>query len=75
MTNYLHVVPAYGRDYPSEAAVRADWDAGKDFRIQDISAGWDDGRYINKEDLERHRPGNGVNIRYNRLRNVCVIDP
>lgn len=25
-------VPAYGRDYRSIAAVKADWEAGKDFR-------------------------------------------
>jgi hypothetical protein len=25
-------VPAYGRDYKSAAAVKADWAAGKDFR-------------------------------------------
>ena len=27
----VHAVPAYGRDYKSAAAVKADWHAGKDF--------------------------------------------
>jgi hypothetical protein len=28
----IHAVPAYGRDYRSAAAVKADWTEGKDFR-------------------------------------------
>jgi hypothetical protein len=28
----IHAVPAYGRDYKSASAVKADWLAGKDFR-------------------------------------------
>jgi hypothetical protein len=28
----IHAVPAYGRDYKSGPAVKADWLAGKDFR-------------------------------------------
>ena len=28
----VHAVPAYGRDYKSASAVKADWLAGKDFR-------------------------------------------
>lgn len=27
------LVPAYGRDYKSKAALLADWEDGKDFRI------------------------------------------
>ena len=29
----MTLVPAYGRDYKSAAAVKADWEAGKDFQI------------------------------------------
>ena len=29
----MTLLPAYGRDYKSKAAVLADWNAGKDFRI------------------------------------------
>jgi len=32
MTRDIHATPAYGRDYKSQAAVKADWAAGKDFR-------------------------------------------
>jgi hypothetical protein len=47
---YLTVVPAYGRDYKSQKAVRADWNAGKDFRICDMSSPYD-GKYVNHGDL------------------------
>jgi hypothetical protein len=68
---YLTVVPAYGRDYPSKSAAVADWNAGKDFRIQDIGAGRDDGRYVSKRDID----GSGVtvNIRYKNLTMVAVV--
>jgi hypothetical protein len=69
MNRYLTVVPAYGRDYKSKAAVLADWNAGKDFRIQDISSP-DNGRYVNKAD----KPADvTLNIRYKRLTMVAVI--
>lgn len=28
---YIDATPAYGRDYTNQKAVKADWDAGKDF--------------------------------------------
>jgi hypothetical protein len=31
MPNYLTVIPAYGRDYKNQAAVKAAWKEGKDF--------------------------------------------
>ena len=34
----LTVVPAYGRDYKTAKDAAADWFAGKDFRISDISS-------------------------------------
>jgi len=43
----LLVVPAYGRNYNSKAAIWADWCAGKDFQIVP------EGSYINKEDADR----------------------
>lgn len=64
----LTLQPAYGRDYKSKAAVVADWQAGKDFRI--ASYGPDMGRYVNKEDL------NGstyqLNFRYQRDTKIAV---
>jgi hypothetical protein len=40
----IHATPAYGRDYKSVAAVKADWQAGKDFRCA-VS-----GRYLSVHD-------------------------
>lgn len=36
MYNSLTLVPAYGRDYKSKAALLADWEAGKDFLASGI---------------------------------------
>jgi hypothetical protein len=68
---FLTVVPAMGRDYTSDEAVKADWESGKDFTINDMSSKYD-GSYINKEDADN--AGITVNVRYNKLRNVCVIN-
>lgn len=65
---YLTLVPAYGRDYKSAKAVKADWAEGKDFIIQDMSSPHD-GRYINNADAK----GLTVGIRYKRLTEVCFI--
>ena len=63
---YLSAVPAYGRDYKSKREVLADWDAGKDFLIQDMRVSG----YINKDD----KPANVIlNIRYKRLTQICVV--
>ncbi len=42
---YIELVPAYGRDYTSQKAVLADWNAGKDW--QDPMSG----RYANIHDF------------------------
>lgn len=68
---YLTVVPAYGRDYKSKAAAVADWNEGKDFLVQDIGAGSDNGRYVSKRDLEGQQVT--VNIRYKRLTMVAPV--
>ncbi|HEY1705638.1 MAG TPA: hypothetical protein VGG75_38625 [Trebonia sp.] len=66
---YLTVVPAYGRDYRSKAAVLADWNAGNDFRI--VQAGHkEDGRYINKDDKPA---GVTLQIRYAKLTKVTLV--
>jgi hypothetical protein len=66
----LNCVMAYGRDAKSKAEVLELWNAGKDFRIADISSP-DDGRYINKEDAEGSVTS--VTIRYDRNTKVCVL--
>lgn len=59
------VTPAYGRDYKSRAAVRADLLAARDFILQP------DGVYINLPQL----PGKGtLNVRYKQNRSVVVFD-
>lgn len=66
---YLTLVPAYGRDYKSGKDVQADWDAGKDFQINDMMHP-NDGAYINKPQAEK---GTTYNIRFKQLRNIKVI--
>lgn len=63
----ITLVPAYGRDYTSKKAALADFNAGKDFQIADMSSPWD-GKYASIRDLS----GYTVNIRYKQLRNVLV---
>lgn len=66
---YLTLVPAYGRDYKSGKDVQADWDAGKDFQINDMMHP-NDGAYINKPQAVK---GDTYNIRFKQLRNIKVI--
>lgn len=65
---YITVRPAYGRDYKTAKAVKADYEAGKDFVI--VEFGHDYGRYINKDD---HAKGTTLNVRYDRDRKVLPI--
>jgi hypothetical protein len=57
MTNWIEVTPAYGRDYTSAKAAKADWNAGKDFFDPSI------GRYMSKRDADAD-PNMSVIIRY-----------
>lgn len=59
---YLTVIPAYGRDYTSAKSVKADWEANKDFLIQDISS---------PHDSESGKLT--VHIRYKKLANIAVV--
>ena len=63
---FLSAIPAYGRDYKSAKAVKADWDAGKDFMIQDVARSG----YVNKNDAPK---GSTINIRYAKLTKVLPI--
>jgi hypothetical protein len=67
-TMHITLQPAYGRDYRSVAAVKADYDAGKDFIIASVSHP-DFGRYCSKRDLQ----GQTVNIRYAKNMKVMVL--
>jgi len=63
MPNPIHLIPAYGRDYPSSEAVLSAWRRGLDFRISDISSEWN-GKYCSCRDFARNET---VLIRYHRL--------
>lgn len=72
MTKRLLVVPAYGRDYKSKSAIEADLVADKDFRISDMSAGRDDGRYVNLSQLVEGQYDE-VTVCYKKLAQVAVF--
>lgn len=66
------LVPAYGRDYKTVKAVKADWLAEKDFIIADFSDRYD-GKPINREDAI-NAGIRRVGIRYNRLMKQTFIE-
>lgn len=66
MAIYMSAIPAYGRDYKSKKDVLADWNAGKDFLIQDFQRSG----YVNKNDLPKNYV---LNIRYKRQTMVCAV--
>ena len=68
MSNFLTVVPAYGRDYTSANAARVDWCDNKDFIIADNFNPYD-GKPINRD--QAVQAGYRVHIRYARLAKVC----
>lgn len=68
MSNYLTVTPAYGRDYKTAKAAKADWAANKDFIIADIMNRWD-GKPINRPQAQGYR----VTIRFCGLRKTTCI--
>lgn len=61
------LVPAYGRDYRSKAAILDDLNAGKDFYAEGAQRG-----YINREKLPAY--GTKFQVRYAKLRNICVVE-
>lgn len=62
----MTLTPAYNRDYKSKDAVLADFDANKDFIINDPTSRWD-GKPVNKEQL---KPGDVVTFRYAKRKKV-----
>ena len=61
------LTPAYARDYRSAIAVIADYKAGKEFILNDITSRWN-GKPCSIRDF----PSEHVILRYNRLRNTVV---
>lgn len=64
----MTVSPAYGRDYKSLKAMRADWDADRDFIIQDVHSQWD-GKPVNRAQV----PGVTVFGRFNQFRKIGLL--
>ncbi len=63
---YTTVTPAYGRDYTSAKAAKADWQAGKDFIIADIMSPWD-GLPMSIRDVSDNEK---IMIRYKKLTQI-----
>lgn len=64
------VTPAYGRDYKTAKAAKADWADNKDFIINDMFNPYD-GKPINKSDADRSKIT--ILIRFNKLTKVCKV--
>lgn len=71
---YLVCVPAYGRDYKSKKELQVDWEAGKDFRVENIMSKWD-GKYFSVRDTEelKKEGTTHIQIRYKRLTQIHII--
>jgi hypothetical protein len=65
----MTLTPAYGRDYKSAKAVKADFNLDKDFVVVSIIDPAC-GRYVNKADLLDQ---GSVRIRYAKLTKVTVV--
>ena len=73
MAKWIELGPAYGRDYKSQAAVRADWNADKDFQVNE---GDRYGAKTNRADIKAMIAAGEdirVTIRYDRDMKVMSI--
>lgn len=68
----MTLTPAYGRDYKSAKAAKADFEAGKDFVIADFFHPYS-GKPCNREDLAREGVDR-VQIRYKQLRCTTTVE-
>ena len=66
----MTLTPAYGRDFKSQAAVKAAFAANSDFIIADFNHP-DSGRYCNRADLLGSETS--VMIRYAKLRKIVQV--
>lgn len=63
------LIPAYGRDYKSAAKAKADFKAGRDFIVADITHPYS-GKPANIYDLKDR---GFVNLRYDRLTRITAV--
>ncbi len=66
---YKTLIPAYGRDYRSAKDAKADFLAGKDFIIADITDRYD-GKPCSVRDFDA---GTGITLRFKRLADLTVL--
>jgi hypothetical protein len=69
----LTIVPRRDRDYTSQAQVKAAWNEGKDFIVQDFFSGFD-GATVNKADADQFvEKGTRIMARYARLTKMVQV--
>ena len=70
----LTLIPAYGRDYHTALAARADWAEGKDFKVQDVSYAFP-GTYcsIRNSGMMLQDGYTHVSIRFSRLEKQTLV--
>ena len=66
------LTPAYGRDYRSKQAVLDDFNADKDFILNDLYDPWD-GRPLNRPQIIELKTVTEVTFRYDKLRKVFSV--
>ena len=67
---HLVISPAFARDYKSAAEAEKAFHANVDFRNRTITV---PGTYCNKRDIETYYPGSSVEIRFNKLEDLTVV--
>jgi len=65
----LTLLPAYGRDYTSQKAVKKDWNEGKDFVIATMFGGHY-GQYVGINDAPKDAY---IFIRYDKKRKIVQV--
>jgi hypothetical protein len=65
----MTLTPAYGRDYKTAKAAKADFEANKDFILNEYGSPWD-GKPVNKEQIPA---GSNIQLRYAGLRKVTGV--
>ena len=74
MNHTLTVSNAYGRDFKNKAQILEHYNSNKDFQnLNLLSYQLETGAIINKQDAERFKVGY-LNVRYNNLPKIAVID-
>ena len=68
MNHTLTVKNAYGRDFKSKREILEHYNSNKDFQNLSVTSG-----IVNKQDAKRFKVGY-LNVRYNNLMKIAVID-